>query len=103
MKFIVSDHERPSDSEILDKLRAGEWEYTRDDLMQKAVMYYLYIEQNMTVQEIDAYLSERVEKPYTSNDVTMSLRWFGLMPSVGKPLQTRARSIADCLSFGWEL
>ena len=103
MKYLVSDHEKQSDSDVLEALREGTWDYSRDDLMNKAVMWFLYVEEDMNNKEIEAYLSKRVSEPFTKQDVTMSLRWWGLNPSVGKPLQARYRDIGEVLSFGWEL
>lgn len=103
MKYIVQDHDKQPDSAIIEALEADEWDYNRHDLTEKAVMYFLYHEQDMSNKEIETFLAERVDKPFTLNDVTMSLRWFGLIRSHGKPLQARASSIAELLSFGHEL
>ena len=103
MKYIVSEHDKKPDSEIIEDLQNDEWEYSRFDLTTKAVMWYLYVEKDLTNKEIYDYLCERTEGRFTQNDVTMSLRWWGLLPSSGTPLQARASSIAEVLSFGHEL
>ena len=103
MKYIVSEHGKTPDSEIIEALEKGDHEYSRFDLTTKAVMWYLYVELELTNKEIYDYLCKRTEGRFTQNDVTMSLRWWGLLPSSGTPLQARASSIAEVLSFGHEL
>lgn len=103
MKYIVQDHDKKPNSEIIEELEKGEWQFSRFDLTEKAVMYFLYHEQEMSNKEIEVFLSERVDEPFTLNDVTMSLRWWGLIPSSGKPLQSRCSDIGEVLSFGHEL
>lgn len=102
MNYIVGDHDKKPDSEIIEELEKGDHEYSRFDLTTKAVMWYLYVEKDMSNSEIYDYLCERTEGRFTQNDVTMSLRWWGLMPS-SPPLQARASDIGEVLSFGWEL
>ena len=103
MKYRVQDHSKQADSEILEALKADEWQYSRFDLTEKAVMYFLYVEKGLSNVEIFDYLSERVDGRFTKQDVTMSLRWWGLIPTHGKPLQARCSDIGEVFSFGGEL
>jgi hypothetical protein len=105
MKWRVQEHDRPNSNEILDALRNDEWEYTRDDLMCKEVMWFLSVEEDLKTKEIFQYLLDNTDEGelFTKQDVTMSLRWYGLTTNYGEPLQARATSIVDVLSFGWEL
>ncbi|RLM95860.1 hypothetical protein [Haloarcula sp. Atlit-7R] len=104
MKWRVADHDRPNSNEILEQLRNDEWDYSRDDLMCKEVMYFLSVEKGMNTKQVFQFLIENTDEDelFTKSDVTMSLRWYGLIPSHGAPLQERATSILDVLSFGWK-
>ncbi|AEM57301.1 hypothetical protein HISP_08665 [Haloarcula hispanica N601] len=102
MKWRVKEHDRPNSNEILEQLRNDEWDYSRDDLMCKEVMWFLSVEEDMNTKQVFQFLIENTDELFTKNDVTMSLRWYGLIPSHGPPLQQRATSILDIMSFNWE-
>ncbi|AJF27198.1 hypothetical protein SG26_16385 [Haloarcula sp. CBA1115] len=105
MKWNVKEHSKPSDSEMMEMLRSGEWEWSRDDLMEKAPMYFLSVEQEMNTKEIFQFLIENTDEDemFCKSDVTNSLHWWGLLPRASTPLQARASSIAQVMSFNWEL
>lgn len=103
MKYIVQDHSnKPSDREAFQACKNGEWTYSREDLLCRGVIHYLYVEEDLTNTEIEAFLSERVDEPITLQDVKESLRWFGYV-GIGRPPQATNMSLADRLSFGFDL
>lgn len=103
--WLTRDHDRPSDDEKLKQLRSGEWEWSKFDMADKAVMWFLFVEQDMTTQEVYQHFVDNCPEDdnFARRDIDMSLKWWGLWQNTGRPMQARFRDIGKVLSFGHEL